>query len=237
MADAQEPNAFATVNAASFARDKPLAPGCLVAGFGTDLAETSQAAQATPLPRQLAGTKVLVNGEEAPLLFVSPSQINYVLPDLTSRGTATAEVVHAGQRIATSMLLVWDVSPALFSRAGNGYGQGTILNDDWSANSPENPAQRGKNIHIYGTGAGRVVPRVAAGVSAPAEPLSRTLTRPQVYVGGQPAEVLFSGLAPGLVAIWQIDAIIPSNVTPTTTTSLRVSLQDRDSNFVTLAVR
>ena len=232
----EEVSPFVSVNAASFA-DQPVAPGSLVSGFGAGLAEKTVAAKALPLPRELDDVQVLVNGEPAPLVFVSPGQINYVVPQQTSLGTATAEVVRKGEVVARGVVLVWQVSPGLFARDGSGEGPGSIANADWSLNSAEKPAQRGEFIHIFGTGAGEVKPPVGDGAAATGDPLSRTTATPEVYVGGLRAEVSFSGLAPGMAATWQIDAVIPPTVEPGPAVSLRVRIAGRFSNRVTVAIR
>ncbi len=232
----EEVGPFASVNAASFA-DQPVAPGSLVSGFGAELAENTVAAKALPLPRELDSVQVLVNGEPAPLQLVSPGQINYVLPQKTSLGTAPADVIRNGEVAARGVVLVWQVSPGLFTRDGSGGGQGSTANADWSLNSEEKPAHPGEFIHIFGTGAGAVRPPVGDGAAAPSEPLSRTTATPEVYVGGVRAEVSFSGLAPGMAATWMIDARIPAAVTPGPAVSLRVRMAGRFSNRVTIAIQ
>ncbi|HXE76454.1 MAG TPA: hypothetical protein VNN18_12590 [Candidatus Xenobia bacterium] len=227
---------FASVNAASFS-DQPVAPGSLVSGFGAGLAEHTVTAKSLPLPRELDAVQVLVNGEPAPLQMVSPGQINYVLPQKTPLGTATVEVTRKGEVVARGVVLVWQVSPGLFTRGGGGGGQGAVANADWSLNSEEKPARPGEFIHIFGTGAGAVTPPVPDGAAAPSEPLSRTVSVPEVLIDGQRAEVSFSGLAPGMAATWLIDARIPPGVTPGPGVSLRVRLAGRHSNRVTIAVR
>jgi uncharacterized protein (TIGR03437 family) len=229
-------SSFASVNAASFA-DQPVAPGSLVSGFGAELAENTVAAKSLPLPRELECVQVLVNGEPAPLQVVSPGQINYVVPQKTPLGTATVEVLREGKVVARGVVLVWQVSPGLFTRDGSGGGQGAVANADWSLNSAEKPAQAGEFIHIFGTGAGTVSPPVPDGAAAPTEPLSRTAAAPEVFIDGQRAEVSFSGLAPGMAATWLIDARIPPGVTPGPALSLRVRVAGRYSNRVTIAVR
>lgn len=230
------PVEFATVNAASFRRDAPIAPGCLVSGFGKDLAKSSEKAHSIPFPRELVNTRVLVKGNAVPLLFVSPTQINYVLPSEIPLGTVRVEVMGDKRTIAKGTLLVWEVSPALFSRRGDGDGQGVVLNADWSPNSPEKPARPGEVVHLFGTGAGQVLPPVQDGFPAGSNPLSRTLVKPELYVGGYAAQVLFSGLAPGLVATWQIDAIVPPMIEPSLSVPVRARLAGRASNVVTLVV-
>jgi hypothetical protein len=66
------------VEAASYSA--PVAPGSLVTIFGNNLASSEITARSIPLPAVLGGTSVLVNGMSAPLLYVSPNQINLQFP-------------------------------------------------------------------------------------------------------------------------------------------------------------
>src|SRR5262245_47388529 len=71
-------NAVGVVSAASY--KSPVAPGTIASAFGTRLATAIESAREQPLPTSLAGTTVRVNGELAPLFFVSPTQINFLIP-------------------------------------------------------------------------------------------------------------------------------------------------------------
>jgi uncharacterized protein (TIGR03437 family) len=62
---------------------------------------------------------------------------------------------------------------------------------------------------IYATGLGDVKSDVAAGTTGPFEPLAQTVVEPAVRIGGRAARVLFSGLAPGLVGVYQVNAEWP----------------------------
>jgi uncharacterized protein (TIGR03437 family) len=64
---------------------------------------------------------------------------------------------------------------------------------------------------LYVTGLGATDPAVREGAAAAAVPLARTLLQPSVRIGGQPAAVFFSGLAPGLVGVYQVNALLPSD--------------------------
>src|SRR5689334_8488340 len=72
-----------TISAAAYNAVPFVAPESIVAAFGSNLATTTQSATAQPLPTELGGTSVEVNGRKAGLFFVSPNQINYVIPDAT----------------------------------------------------------------------------------------------------------------------------------------------------------
>src|SRR5688500_12858819 len=95
----------------------------------------------------------------------------------------------------------------------------------------------GSAMMIYCAGLGEVTPSVAAGAVAPTAELSRTVARVSVTVGGRPAEVLLSGLAPGFVGLYQITAIIPDGFAPGDAVPVVVSAAGQSSNSVTTGVR
>jgi uncharacterized protein (TIGR03437 family) len=117
-----------TVSAASFLENAPVAPASIAAGFGQGLVTTTEIAPtALPLPTSLAGTSVKVSdstGTEqlAPLWFVSPSQINYYIPEGTALGLATISVTRDSQTIASGTLQIDKVAPGLFAMNANGQG-------------------------------------------------------------------------------------------------------------------
>jgi uncharacterized protein (TIGR03437 family) len=90
------------------------------------------------------------------------------------------------------------------------------LNEDNTVNSQTNPIQRGKVIQLFGTGQG-VIPN-APPDGTPPTGVVPTAEKPRVYMGGStfiPDEnVQYSGLAPGLVGVWQINAKVPDSVPP-----------------------
>ncbi len=116
----------ATVSAASFNSDG-LAAGSIVASFGSDLAAETQAATAIPLPTELAGTTVLVRDESgverlAPLFFVSPAQVNYLIPEATAPGWATITVTGSNGVVAVGSVRITPVAPSLFTANADGAG-------------------------------------------------------------------------------------------------------------------
>ena len=116
----------ASVSAASYA-SASLAPESIVAAFGVGLATGAAGALTIPLPTMLEGATVKVRdsaGTErlAPLLYASPSQINYVVPAGTQDGMATITTTVNGVDVSTGTMVVTTVAPGLFS--GNSTGQG-----------------------------------------------------------------------------------------------------------------
>ena len=109
------------------------------------------------------------------------------------------------------------------------------MNQDASLNSAQNPTAAGTVVSIYATGLGPTDPPIVAG-QAPAT-LSTTLIRPVVTIGGAPAEVLFSGLAPGFTGLYQINARIPAGTQPGSAVPVSLSVGGAASNTVTIAVQ
>jgi uncharacterized protein (TIGR03437 family) len=103
-------------------------------------------------------------------------------------------------------------APALFSANSSGKGNGAILNQDTSVNSPSNPAAKGSIVVLYGTGEGQTNPRGVDGRIA-SSVFPKPLGSVSVTIGGIAAQVLYAGAAPGLVAgVFQINATLPPGV-------------------------
>jgi uncharacterized protein (TIGR03437 family) len=159
-------------------------------------------------------------------------------------------VADTGELVAGGTLLIASASPGLFTMAQSGAGQAAALNRDLSVNSSSNPASPGSTIVLFGTGQGQVSPALPDAMPAPSAPLSNTVAVPTadgracitsqpsmcVAVGSGFAAVTYSGLAPGLVGVWQINATLPAN-TPSGAVPVRVLINGAASNMVTIAVR
>jgi uncharacterized protein (TIGR03437 family) len=221
-----------SVSAATYLAGAPLAPGMLASLFGSGLSE--QTVQAgLPLPTTLGGAQVWVDGVPAPLLYVSPGQINYQTPSGLVPGTAArVEVVRAatGRIAAAGTLLAAPAAAGIFA----------VLNEDGSPNAPSSPAARGAMIQIFATGQGAVSHAPADGAPAPAAPLAETPARPVVTIGtSSERDVVadFSGLAPGFVGLWQINARVPVSTVPGPRIPVLVRYAGSASNVVFIAVR
>jgi uncharacterized protein (TIGR03437 family) len=183
------PSLAKVVNASSYA-EGGIAPGEVVALFGSNIgpcALTTLALDANGfVSSTLAGTQVTFNGVAAPLLYVSSGQVAAVAP-YELDGSATAEVkVTVGGRPSNSVTV-----PVVASAPG-------IFTADASGTGPAASFKTGEVVTLYLTGEGQTNPagingKVTSNPSLPKLTLAAT-------IDGQPAEVLFAGEAPGVVA-------------------------------------
>jgi uncharacterized protein (TIGR03437 family) len=253
---ASMPDQFHVANAASSA-NLQIAPGSLASIYASTGVSQSLFAGSLPLPTTLGAVRVQAGGTlnfdavagwvysptgavQAPLLFVGPNQVNLQVPPGLAAGSAVpVQLVRADGSSLLSTLSSTPTSPGIFTITMNGRGQAAVLNQDNTVNFGTNPARRGSVIQIFATGAGETTPALAAGEAAPANgnPLVLTKVQPTVTIGGKNAKVLFSGLAPGFVGLWQINAEVPADVTPGMAVPLVITAAGAQSNTVTIAVQ
>ncbi len=195
--------------------------------------------QSVPFARTLGDLQVLVNGQPAPMYFVSPSQINFPVPSrLTTSGTVELQIeqVSTGTIIAATEVQMDVAAPALFTRCGCGTGELAAVNveDNGSINGVGDGLKavgRGKIISLYGTGQGPVDGAPPDGTPPPGA--IPTDVKPIVIVNNQrlvDANILYSGLAPGSVGLWQINIRIPETVPPNSRIPVLVLFRDIPSN-------
>lgn len=259
-------NASTTVDAASFLTSVGVSPGQIVSTFGgglpTNLSLNSPATS-LPLPTALNGLSVRVNGTLAPLYFVGVGaasnipaggyQINYQLPYEVLPGVAYVEVLYNGALVTSEFLNVNSTAPGAFTQTSNGLGQVVALNQDNSVNGVTGqplpnakPESRGRVLQIYANGTGasfvdfntRSPLTLATGAVAPVNgsPLYATASTPSVTIGGVPATVLYSGLTPGFVGLWQLNVTIPANAPTGNAIPLIITLDGHSSNTSTVAI-
>lgn len=192
----------------------PVAPGGLISVYGQQMSPVNIATQQIPLPTALGESCLTVNGVAVPMLFVSGQQINGQLP-ANVNGNATMTLFTPGGISNNFYFSILSAAPSIFrsGTAGPETGIATIYrNDNGQLITPTNPIHPGDIIIIYATGMGRTSPFVDSGLPAPAVPLPNTVISASVTLGGAPLNVLYSGLVPGEVGVYQINASVPSGV-------------------------
>jgi uncharacterized protein (TIGR03437 family) len=208
--------AITVANAASGSAG-PLAPGSIASLYGTGLP---------------ASPAVTVNGVTAPIFGAISSQINLQIPFEVGPGTAMVNLMASSGVVGGATIQIQTVGPGMFTQAGGG---AAVLNQDYSVNGQGQPAAVGSVIAAYLTGLGPVQPRVATGVPAPLNALSRTTGSVTATIGGIPATVEFSGLAPGYTGLYQVNVLVPQ--LPSGQYPLQISVNGVAANAAPISIR
>ncbi|MBZ5593824.1 MAG: IPT/TIG domain-containing protein [Acidobacteriia bacterium] len=266
VAAAQQPTVSSggVVNSASFTKSNP--PGSLVTIFGTNMAKAGELLKgsSTPLTMQLQSSgedvSVTVNGQPAPMFYVTATQTSVQLPWATIAGTGSIVVTRNGVKSSPQSLQVATFSPGIFTVNQQGTkGAWVINNNDGSVAQPAagwpfpsiatRPAKAGDNLYFYITGLGPVSPSTSMKDGHAPCPLSgcpanvvlpKTTTTPTVLIGSvaiPAANLQFSGLSPQFVGTYQVNFQMPSGVAASDTTTLEVEIGGVTSNKVTFATQ
>ena len=191
-----------------------VAPGGLVAIAGANLSAVSQSAGEVPLPKVLAEACVTIDDQLVPLFAVSPSEIRAQLPFGRAGGTKLV-VRSPGGTSGPFDLNISSGAPAVFHTGivGEKSGLPTVYRvRNAQLLTLSNPVHPREVIVIYLTGLGDTSPPVEDGHPSPWDPLARTIAQPQVTLGGVALQVEYSGLVPGQIGVYQINASIPEAV-------------------------
>jgi uncharacterized protein (TIGR03437 family) len=231
----------AAVSAASFAASAPLSPGSIISLFGQNLGNGTASAPSLPLGVTLADATVIMAGNSVPLIFGSGGQINAVVSSGININTSHQILVQRDNQFSLPISVdVGPANPAVFPYPlpGDPATQGAVVNAvTYAVAQPGSPVTAGDVVAIFSTGLGAVNQAVPDGTASPASPLAVTVGATTVMIGGQPAPVSFSGLSPGFVGLYQIDAVVPAGVTPGNQVPLVVSVGGQTSPAVTIAVK
>jgi uncharacterized protein (TIGR03437 family) len=231
-------NGLAIVNTASYS-DRPLSPGMIASIYPRSatylFGDQTAAASSVPLPTTLGDIQVLVNDKPTALYYTSPGQINFLVPMSTpSSGSAEFQVTKpsTGAILAAGTIAMAPIAPALFVAGSNESGQLAAINaDDNTVNSGANRVEHGHYITLFGTGQGFIANAPPDG-SAPTGPVPTPFT-PDVLIGTEFVKadaIQYSGLAPGLIGVWQINVKVPDLIVPSATVPVAVRVQSVLSN-------
>jgi uncharacterized protein (TIGR03437 family) len=201
----------------------PLAPGGFIAIKGLNLSAVPPTnVPAVPLPGTFEvpisymGTTVFIQNIPAPLSYISPTQVNAIVPSgVTPRATQSLRVqVNDATTPYAFNVNVADAQPGVFQFALDpSYTsfRAWIYDVGFNVLGPNHPAKWGQTIVIYCAGLGSVMPATAAGVASTTG--SQTTNTVNVNIGGVDAgqPLAYSGLAPGLIGVYQINVVVPQN--------------------------
>jgi uncharacterized protein (TIGR03437 family) len=186
-----------------------LGPGNIVQIYGQNLASQTLSATNIPLPTTLGGTSVIVGGIQVPLYFVSPGQINAQIPFQLTAGTSYQVLVSANGALTTPNAIQLTVAaPGIAA-----FVSGEIIAQhlDGTLVSETSPAVPGEFIVFYMAGLGQTTNPVATGAASPGTNLATPLVMPTLTLGGENVPILFAGLTPGLVGLYQVNFQVPSD--------------------------
>jgi uncharacterized protein (TIGR03437 family) len=200
------PQISAVVNAGSYLGGV-FAPLSIVTVFGSNFAAGIAKATSFPLASSLAGVSATVQDYPCFPLYVSPNQINLVLPS-SLIGNSTLTITVGPASATTSVFYVAPAAPGIFTVNGN---HAVAQNQDYTANSPSAPAASGSVVTVYFTGQGNTVGLLRADLPAPSDPArDATVALTSATIGGLPAMVLYSGAAPGMSGVGQANIQVPN---------------------------
>jgi uncharacterized protein (TIGR03437 family) len=187
-----------------------LSAGTLVEVYGSGLASGTAAPSTLPLPTILNGTFVNVGGIQVPLVFLSTGQVNVQVPyELTPTQQYAILVSANNQFTMQDMIDIVPLTPGLA-----GFDDGHIIAQhavDFSLVDAAHPAKPGEFLVMYLLGMGPTNPSVISGVGSPGAPPATVTPLPTVQVGGMNADVVFAGLTPALVGLYQVNIRVPPN--------------------------
>ncbi|MEO5926747.1 MAG: hypothetical protein ABIR70_23235 [Bryobacteraceae bacterium] len=212
-----------------------LSPGLVAQMYGTDLSAASESTGSLPLSTNYKGTTVLVGPYEAPLYYVSPGQLVVQLPSELPPNRSYPILVSAnGALTIPDEIDVVAVQPGVAA-----FADGKIIaqHSNFVLVDSVNPAKRGEFLIMYLVGLGATNPPVASGAPSPGvAPLGVPTTGATVTIDGAQADVIFSGLTPFGVGLYQINFKVPDNARLNTPLEVLVKQGSYTANVTTLTV-
>jgi uncharacterized protein (TIGR03437 family) len=202
------------VNSGSFAPfTADLAPGELVSIVGSGLSAKTDSNSF--FPTTLDGVQVMINNVPAPILYVSPTLLNVMVPYETTAAVASIQVNNNGALSNTVTNFVGLTQPGIFPQSFDGviYVSAQDVTTNYTLITPTAPANAGDTIVVYLTGLGTMNPAVADGAIGPSNPPAQAVNTITATIGGTAATVGFAGLTPGSDGLGQVNLTVPSGLT------------------------
>jgi uncharacterized protein (TIGR03437 family) len=236
-----------TLVGSSAAAVSVVAPGSLGAIYGTNLSQTTQQAVSVPLPPSLGGVGITVtdaagNSGTASLLYVSPGQINFLMPQGLATGVANFTISNGSITPVTAMGAVGQVGPTLFSMTGTGAGlaAATVLSVTGSSPSTSSPVGLFNcsslpcqalpidvtgNSHVfltlYGTGIRN----------------RSSLDNVLVTINGISLPALYAGPQPNFLGLDQINVQLTPELSGSGVSNIVIKVDQHQANTVTIDIR
>ncbi len=226
---------LSVVNAASFDSNQT-PPGSWFTIYGSGLASKVWQATSVPFPTSGLSTTVTVNGEQVPLWYLSPTQINAQMPEDAQPGLATV-VVKNGSATSNAVAVTVPATgtPGIFVWGNN---RAVVSNQDGSLNSPSSPAKVGDIVTVWFGGGGPVKPTAPLVTGAPSPAgLSWITGTYSVTVAGTDATVSYIGLTPGSVGLYQANVSVPKVAAGDRTVVINIAGQASNNPLIAVVAK
>jgi uncharacterized protein (TIGR03437 family) len=209
------------INGASFGHEpastEAVAPGSIAVARGSVLAFTTQQATKQPdgtFPATIAGTSVTVNGRSAQIFFVSPAQINFLVPAATELGTAEVVITNSEGFQSRGSVPTLRAAPGIFTFPGDGTGEGVILKEDLTG-GPFDPTDGNLRLIIFSTGV-------------------RNASQISLSAGGRTFDIESVIASQSMPGMDELHVRIPADLRGAGTVDLAIRADGRDSNPVSI---
>ena len=206
----------ASVVSAATNRPDPLAPNMLATLYGAELSYSTKAISADDLPSGIlpttlpgTGVRLFIANLAVSLIYVSPTQINFVVPSNLRPGQYKLQVARDGLGGPAVDVVVVDASPGFF-QSGPDTAIATHL--DGALVTAENPARPGEDLVMYASGLGQTAPDQVAGRTAPGPARIAALDRFRVLLNGEALgaeRIYYAGVTPGFGGLYQVNLRLP----------------------------
>ncbi len=224
----------------------PAAPQSIVTGYGSDLATAILSANSATWPTSLGGTTVSVTdssgvAQPAPIDFVSPGQVNFLIPAEAATGAATVTITSSDGTVSTGTVQIAAVAPGLFSANSNGQGVAAAL-----VIQAVNGAQTSSPTFTCGStplscitlpiavnsanGAQTVLELYGTGIRG-----RSSLSVVSCTIGGTPVEVQYAGAQPNDPGLDQVNVVLPASLANQGPLNVVLSVQGQTANTVVIA--
>jgi uncharacterized protein (TIGR03437 family) len=238
----QAPGPF-SVSLSTAGQVEPFAPQSIVSAYGTNLATSTGPATALPLPTTLDGTTVTVTdstgvARAAPLFYVSPTQVNYEIPEGTAPGPATVTIKNQNGTTQTAQIQIGNTSPGLFALNSSGLVAAWVL--------PVVSGIQQNLVPVYQLSASKSVIALPVDLGPSTEQVYlemygtgiRNATGVTATVGGLSVPVLFFGAAPGYAGEDQVNiGPLPRSLAGKGSVNISLTAGGQTANIVNVTIQ
>ena len=235
------------VSAASLSTTK-LSNDSIATAFGNRLATQTQAANSLPLPTSLAGSSLIVKDRlgverNALLFFVSPTQVNFLIPVGTASGSAAIIAKSSDGILSVTNTEIAAVAPSLFSASATGQGLAVAVVQRRKANG----AISYEATSRFDSNLGRLV-AIPIDLSQPTDQVflllygtgiknRSSLSAVQVQLGGTSVEALYAGATTEFAGLDQVNIRLPQSLAGRGTLNIGMIIDGQSGNTVTVSIK